>query len=162
MNFSITRVITRRFIELLSICIIFSVIVTSLNIADILYTRENLTFGTFTGTMLFIIINLNMLRKCYFDLQNAAIYYLSNIAAYLIFVCVWLLIYHFSSNEFYTWMFAITKLARYTQLRLNDFHAAMLFHVFGIITVIFAPIGMNRIIKELIDNNTDEYEEDFQ
>lgn len=59
-------------------------------------------------------------------------------------------------------MFAITKLARYTQLRLNDFHAAMLFHVFGIITVIFAPIGMNRIIEELIDNNTDEYEEDFQ
>ena len=160
MNFSITRVIIRRVAEMLLICIIGSVIITSLNIADILYTRENLLFGTFTGIMTFILINLNMLRNCYFDLQNAKIYYLANITAYLIFTGIWFLIYHFCSNELYTWVFAMTKLGRYTNSGLDDFHAALAFHLLGIITVIFAPIGMNHIIEELIDN-TDEGEETF-
>ena len=156
MNSVTTKIIIRRFIELLLTCAVISSVMTILNLSEAVEGKTCLFMGLLLGTAVFIFVNVIMLRRCYFDLQSKYRYYTANIIAYILFVAVSFAVYFLCSNECYAWIFAITKFARYTNAELSTQHSALLFHGIGLLTVIFAPLGMSWVFM-----NEDDYDEEY-
>ena len=67
-------------------------------------------------------------------------------AAYLLFAGVTMAVYYLGSKECFTWLFAVTKFAKYLRFDINNLLSLFLFHIIGLLTVTFAPIGMSWII----------------
>lgn len=151
MNLNISAIVILRFFELLITTVLLSVAVTALNIAGIIFSRTTLFLGTFLGTALFVFINIRRLRLCYFDVHSNFIYYSVNYAAYFIFAAVSFAIYKFCSNEVYTWMFAITKFAKYI-MEFSNVESALIFHGVGLLMILLAPLGMGWIFDEETDS----------
>lgn len=145
MEFSIKNVIFRRFVELLFTEVILSLIVTTLNVAKLLTTQIELFIALFLGVCTFVLINIFQMRHCYFDLKNKTQYYSSNFTAYTIFIILQIIVYICSDVYMFTWLFAITKCAKYLFWGLPVIVAVMIFHLIGISTILVSPIGMDWV-----------------
>lgn len=148
MEFSYKRVVIRRFFELLITNLLLSIFIITVNVVGILATKTELSFGLVTGTVVFLYINVRMLRNCYFDLDGKLEYYTSNAIAYLLFAVLNVLSYFFVADEIYTWFFALTKFIVYTNYEISSFISLCLFHIVGIISILLSPIGMKGFIYE--------------
>lgn len=161
MNSVTAKIIIRRFIELLLTCAVISSVMTILNISEVVEGKTHLFLGLLLGTAVFIFVNVMMLRRCYFDLQSKHQYYTANIIAYILFMAVGFVVYFLCSNECYAWFFAITKFARYTNAELSTQRSALLFHGIGLLTVIFAPLGMSWVFMDE-ESYDKEYSEEYE
>lgn len=139
------RVIIRRTMELFFASGVISVALTIMNLGGFLADQGSLILGMLVGTAVFVKVNFNMLRDCYFDLVNNTLYYITNITAYLIFAAGGYAVYFLGSQKVYTWLFAVTKLLKYTNLDMAVPYSAAVFHCIGIAAVFAAPIGMQWI-----------------
>ena len=99
-----------------------SAMVTGFYELEIIRTQNSLVCWSLFFVTVFIFINVRMMRRCYFDLVGTHGYYIGNYAAYLIFAGVNFIIYKELNDMIYTWMFAITKFAKYfgTELTIMD------------------------------------------
>ncbi len=139
------RVIIRRFLELLFTNTVISIVLTVLNLKKILPGQSSLLFGMLAGIAMFAFINFRMLRRCYFDLTNSFLYYVSNMAAYLLFALGGVFVYFLFSSEIYTWLFAITKFLKCINSDIAIPYSAAIFHLIGFSVIFLAPIGMKWI-----------------
>ncbi len=151
MEFSYKRVVIRRFFELLITNFLISLLIIIANVGEILATKAELSKGLLIGTALFLFINVRMLRNCYFDLEGKSGYYLSNAIAYLLFALLSIFLYFFTTDEIYTWLFALTKFIRYTNFQVSTFISVCTFHIIGIFLIFIAPLGMAEIINEKLE-----------
>ena len=148
LNFILITIAVRRFFELMITCAGVSAVITFLHTGDELTTESSLFVALLIGLIVFVAVNVRMLRQCYFDLRSNVIYYFVNISAYLLFICVTIAVYCFGSKESFTWLFAITKFAKYLGLDINNLLSVFIFHMIGLLTVKFATIGMKWICYE--------------
>ncbi len=139
------RVIARRFVELMLLNIVFSIIAVILNAVGIISVEIALFWTLLVFSVIFMYLNIRLMRLCYYDLMDRLIHYTSNIAAYLLFAAVGYAVYFWGSNEWYAWLFAITKCANYSALALETPYSALIFHAVGILSVLVAPIGMRWV-----------------
>lgn len=139
------RIIIRRFLELLITSILLSVIAVVLNITWLYTTKISVFLLSFLGALIWFILNVFMLRHCYFDLRNKWAYYISNFIAYALFGLCTVIVYLYFSSAVYGWIFAITKFFRYTNLNISTVISVALFHVLGGLMVLLSPIGMGWI-----------------
>lgn len=151
----LVKITIRRFFELMITCAIISAAVTFLNIFDVLTTKGSLCNALLIGLTAFVFVNVLMLRQCYFEFRSNVIYFLVNIPAYLFFAGVTIAVYYLCSKECFTWLFAITKFAKYSNLDINNRLSLFLFHIIGLLTVTFAPIGMSWIFADDDAEETD-------
>ncbi len=158
MEFSIKNVIFRRVIELFSTEAILSLIVTALNVAGLLTTQLELFVALLSGVLIFAAVNILQMRHCYFDLKNDFLYFSSNISAAILFAALQFLIYIFADSDVYTWIFAITKCARYLFLGLPIVISALIFHLISLATILISPIGMSWVFSIEDDELEDEYD----
>ena len=147
MEFSVKRVIIRRFFELLVTSAAISAAVTMLNISEILNTKNRLFFGLFAGVIIFVFLNVRMMRHCYFDLKNKRLYYFSNLAAYLLFAAAGFVSSLFLPNVLYTCIFVVTKFVKYLFSDIPAYYSVLIFHAIGLSAVFLAPLGMDRMFK---------------
>ena len=136
----------KRFLELAGSCVLLSAIISFLCKTKILPdgSRE-LIIGLYIATIAFMVINIRMMRACYYFLRNTGQYFLVNYSAYFVFGIITVVVYKLSSGEFYTWLFAITKFAKYTNLYLTTVNSAVIFHMVMGIAIFLAPIGMSWV-----------------
>lgn len=139
------KVIAQRFVELMIISTVLSVIAVILNITGAVKVEIALFFVLLLFSLLFMCLNIKQMRLCYFDLMDRTVHYVSNIVAYLLFAAVGYAVYFLGSSEVYSWMFAITKFAKYSSLGLDTPISALIFHAVGIISILVAPIGMRWV-----------------
>lgn len=139
------KIIFRRFTELFGLCIILSALITALYELGIIKTQNSLVLCSFLFVAIFIFINVRMMRWCYFDLVGTHGYYIGNYVAYLIFVGVNFIIYKELNDMIYTWMFAITKFAKYLGPELSTMDSALTFHIIMLMDVAVAPVGMKQM-----------------
>lgn len=149
----------RRFFELLLTCVLVSAGLTCLNVQGVLATHDALCAGALVGVAVFVLVNIPMLRGCYFEFENNFLYFAVNLSAYACFFGAWFAVYRFGSNECFTWMFALTKVVRYSNLALSTLHSGLLFHAVGLLMILFAPIGMNWVFMQEDDGGLDVDEE---
>lgn len=148
MNFILIKITIRRFFELMITCAVISAVITFLNIVNLLTTKSSLCIALLIGLAVFIFINVRMLRQCYFEFRSNVIYFLVNMSAYLFFAGVTIAVYYLGSKEGFTWLFAVTKFAKYWGFDINNLLSLFLFHIIGLLMVTFAPIGMQWIFTD--------------
>ena len=153
MNKILIKITIRRFFELMITCAVISAVITCLNIGDILTTEGGLCIALLIGIAVFVLINVRMLRQCYFEFRSNIIYFLVNMSSYLFFAGVTIAVYYLCSKECFTWLFAVTKFAKYLGFDINNLLSLLLFHIIGLLMVTFAPIGMSWIFTDDIDED---------
>lgn len=145
MGFSIKWVIIRRFVELIALEFFMSFIMTSLNIFEILTINEDLFLCLAMCVLIFLCVNLILLRKCFFDLRHDfTMYYVSNYAAYAIFGLINVLLCGIFPSEVHTWVIAIAKFLKYSSKSLSAIASVLFFLGLGIILILIAPLGMKN------------------
>lgn len=147
------NVTIRRFFELLFINIGISVILALLNIIGFLNSQQILLTGVLVGMVLYIAINIKLMRNCFFDLRSNLLHYSSNFAAYILFAALNLNLCNAQTGTLYTWLFAVTKILVYTHFNVSAFTSAIFFHTVMMIMVLLAPIGMDWVI--MMDKDKD-------
>ena len=141
--------ITRRFTETGLICILISLALTGLFVQEVAAdTMESCFVNLSLGAFLYWILNVFMLRRCYFDLKDKSLYYLVNYASYAAFIFFGICIYYIGNKEVYAWLFSITKFARYSGYGISTFTSAMIFHTIMLITIYLSPIGMGWVFEK--------------
>lgn len=136
----------RRFMEIAGSCALLSVVISFLcKINALPDGSRELVIGLYIAAAIFIVINIWMMRACYYVLRNTKQYFLINYGAYFVFGLITVLAYKIFSAEAYTWLFAVTKFARYTNLYLPTVYSATIFHVVMGIAIPIAPIGMSWV-----------------
>ena len=146
MNKFILYVAYKRFLEILGSCVLLSVIISFLcKINALPDGSRELVIGLYIAAAVFLVINIWLLRACYYLLRNTKQYFIVNYGAYFAFGLITVLVYKLFSPEAYTWLFAITKFARYTNLYLPTVYSAAIFHMAMGIAIPLAPIGMSWV-----------------
>lgn len=141
------RMIKRRFINLILLNSIISFSLTVMNVLDILKTRNQLSLGIFIGAVIFYAVTLWRLKRCYYDIRNKKVYYFINIVSYSLFALFGYLIYFLGFEQLYTFLYATTKIIRFTAFSPPIPVSALLFHAIGFAMVFVAPIGMGWAFK---------------
>ncbi len=145
-------VVYRRVAELLLTCIVFSFLITILNVTGLMVKRNIVVFMILAFEVAFTILNFKNLRKCYFDIRNKKLFFMLNFLSHAIFAGVNFIFLLFAKNEVYTWLFSITKGLKYIDVEL--IYSVLLFHFIQLICIIVSTIGMEWIFDE---NDEDEW-----
>lgn len=136
------RIFIIRFLELLLTNAIISSIVTAMNLMEIVTTQAALYAWILMGTVVFVIINIKMMRQCYVDVGNKDIYYLANLLACTAFAIVSVIIYLTGARALFSWLFATTKIVRTVNMEIGMKYSLLLFHTISTASVFVAPIGI--------------------
>ncbi len=135
-------IIIHRFLELFISNLIISSFITILYLIGVLGTRAGVCLALIAGTVVFFFLNVKMLRYYFYDLKkNTRLYYILNITAYLIFAFISFIIYVLGPSELYTWLFAITKLIKFTANGVATHYSALFFHSIGLALIFLIPLG---------------------
>ena len=103
-------------------------------------------------TVVFIICNVLMLRRCFFEIKNRKIYYIFNYSAYAIFILLTVVAFFVSKFVLktevpYAWMFSVLKLAKFLGLTSSTLVATAMMHFVMLIVIALAPIGMGWVLE---------------
>lgn len=140
----------RRFIEVMGLNVLLSAMIYGLYKAGVIASTEAGCFlSLLAGAGVFILQNIRWLRRCRLELPSKRIFYATNFTAYGIFMLINIALCYILDSETYTWIFAITKFMRYTELHWSSFTSAMLFHAFMIGMIIVLPLGMDDETEDM-------------
>lgn len=141
----IVNVVIRRVQELLLLAMILSVPMTFICIR---YgaSDTNIFMILLTGVIIYMFLQLRFLRQCYFDVYNLSAYYLSNFIASGLFALIHFCGYRFLNNEIYTWLFSITKFARYGEYGMTNLQSVLIFHGIILMLVLLASVDIRRML----------------
>ena len=141
--------ILRRICELVFSCIALSLFLALLCVTGILPDASVKMFaGVYIGVILFLCINIRMLRECHYEIRDNILYFIINFGANAVFALMNLLAYRLIPQFIYTFFFSITKFAKFTPFPVNSGYSAIIFHGIILVLIFLAPIGMRRIYEE--------------
>jgi len=141
-----------RMIEMLLGCIVPSVFICLLCVSGLMpvgSTQRDVTL--ICAPVAFIVWNIYNLRWCYKGLGGKSLYYYANICGYGAFAIINICSYIILPTDAYTWIFVITRFARYSSLGITSPVAITLFHIILFTSIFLAPIGLSWVkmaIKE--------------
>ena len=81
-------VILRRFIEISGFCALFSICLALMSKSTHSMVVGLVPIGMIILTILYVLLNVNMLRRCYYDIMGIIDYYTGNIIACLVFATI--------------------------------------------------------------------------
>ncbi len=137
--------ITRRFIEVTGLCTLFSVILAMMSRSSNTMVNGLVPISMIILTLVYVLLNVLMLRRCYYDIMGIRDYYIGNVLAYLIFAVINIVVCILLNDVIYTWLFAITKFARFFGENISKIESALIFHLIMLMVVFVAPVGMKEI-----------------
>ena len=112
------------------------------NLSEFCETQAGLVISMSLGVIIYVIINVLLLRECFLYLESRHAYFKVNLIAYLAFALVSLITYLFGGNMAYTWLFSITKFIAYSAQDITSVTSLIVFHFIMLLTIIAAPWDM--------------------
>lgn len=149
---SLIKVSMRRFLELFVTCAGISAIITLFYQMGFFVSNGILRNVLLAGLAVFVLLNFDMLRAHYYNLENNYRYFLATISAQLVFAAVTFVACRFDSNVLFNWLFAVTKVAKHSNMGMNLFHSVLMFHAVGLLLIVLSPIGMFWLTKQETDD----------
>lgn len=137
--------IIRRFIEVTGFCVLFSVILAMMSRSTVSMVNGLVPISMMILTLVYVILNVLMLRRCYYDIMGIRDYYTGNVVAYLVFAIINIVVCILFNDVIYTWLFAITKFARFFGENVSKIESALIFHLIMLMVIFVAPVGMKEI-----------------
>ena len=142
----IADIALHRMIEMLIGCIVPSVFICLLCVTGPMPVGSIQRDITLIGApAAFIAWNIYKLRWCYKGLGGKDLYYYANICGYSAFAIINICSYIVLPADAYTWIFVITRFARYSSLGITSPVAITLFHIILFISIFLAPIGLGWV-----------------
>ena len=140
------NIVIRRLVELLLTEALLSVLATILNVTGLVTQRYALVILLGAFIILFVVLNVRNMRKCFYDVRDNKTHYLMNFIAYGVFVVVNVGVYLVLPSTVHTWFFSLTKILCF--LDIEYFVSFTVFHIIGVLAVIVAPAGMvDKILR---------------
>lgn len=133
----------KRYFELSITSAIISTIISLLNLVGFFRSSSQLAIVLTSGVVIFTYANYRMQRQSGIDIAGKVMYFLVNGIAYMAFMLSAFVAMRFD-NIVFTFLFAITKFLRYSNLNLSILASIGIFHIVGIINMIFAQIGTSN------------------
>ncbi len=140
--------IIRRFVELMAWTVVLSIACILISYLNLENPQKILKVCLPLGALIFVLINVDMLKHCYYDLRKKYIYYLTNYIAYFLYMAVTALVYFLFGITVYSWAFGITRFLGYTFSAITNHASVIIFHVIMLVAIGIAPLGMDRIFIE--------------
>lgn len=137
------NVIITRIIEMLIPTVVFSAIITALNVSGVVTLRFQVILMILLFTVIFMAYNVYRMRICYIETHDRKEYYFINFLAQIIFCAINFLFYYLTSNKVYAWAFSITKLLR--QIDIGTCYSILFFHILGVLCIFISTIGMGWV-----------------
>lgn len=137
----------RRYAELMLTAVFLSALATFINISGFVTLRPYILIMLIVATLIFLIVNIVLMRDCYFALGDCLMYYISNLIAYGAFSVTVCVVYKLSNTAF-TWMFGISKTLLFTPLDIMAKYSLLLFLALLGIATMLAPIGMQKYVDD--------------
>ena len=143
------RTILIRFTELIALCSVTSflgnlvVFFGVIPIDDITIYNIILT----ASVIFFIVCNILMLRRCFFELRSRVKYYLYNYIAYGIFMATTAVVYKIFGETVYAWLFNTLKILKFSEAGVHTIYATAFFHFLMLAVIGFAPWGMDWVLR---------------
>lgn len=128
--------------------IALSIIVTSLHKIGFLNVQEMIFIATTAGVAISMMINIALLRGCYYDVANRRIYYVSNYLACIAFFIANIGAEVLFDNHVYAWLFSITKFARFSHFQWDGSVSAIIFNILMVASIHIAPLGMGWLLLD--------------
>lgn len=136
-----------RLVELMLCAAVPSAIITFLNVRGILKSNAFVAIALLICAIMFFAYNIYAQRSYYMSVFGDKLTYCFTLIPYVVFALLTLLIYTFQYN-LYVWLFSITKFLRYAIPNCDDMKSIILFHAFGIIMIVFSPVGLAKRVEE--------------
>ena len=156
----------RRFLEMFIINVFLSALIFGMyKIGVIPSTMAGCFLSLGFGAIVFWVTNIILLRRCRFVLPDRKTYMTANYIAFGAFVLFSVIFLVLVDSETYTWVFAITKFLKYSNMQLGatfmfgdeamteTFFASMIFHAFTAFVIWAAPVGMEEMLSDAKKEN---------
>ena len=143
------RTVLIRLAELLALCVATS-IVGNLVVFFGVIPADDVTFYNVILTasvIFFIVCNVFMLRRCFFELRSRVKYYLYNYIAYGIFMATTAVVYKIFGETVYAWLFNTLKILKFSEAGVHTIYATAAFHILMLAVIGFAPWGMDWVLR---------------
>lgn len=141
-----------RMIEMLLGCIVPSVFICLLCVSGLMPVGSTQRDVTLIGApVAFFVWNIYKLRLCYKGLGGKSLYYYANICGYGVFALINFCAYQLLPTDAYTWIFVITRFARYSSLGITSPVGITIFHCVLFISIFLAPIGLGWVKIKAIE-----------
>lgn len=120
----------------------------AITILGILKVQEMIFIATTAGVAISMMINIALLRGCYYDVANRRIYYVSNYLACIAFFIANIGAEVLFDNHVYAWLFSITKFARFSHFQWDGSVSAIIFNILMVASIHIAPLGMGWLLLD--------------
>ena len=121
-----------------------SVMLTVLSLANVLTTQNEIFHVAAVCGIIYVLANIFRMRISFYELADVYKYYFYNLAGYIIFAVVSIVLYWIADSSVYTWMFAVLKVFRFFNGEMNVLYSVIVFHLIMIVAIFFAPIGIEE------------------
>lgn len=138
----------RRYIELILLIAALSAILAFFYLIGLIASDSMLQISLFLMSMAFIVINVILLRRCFVDLLDIRLYYLSNFSAYFLFILTSVILYFVLPSAAFAWVFGVTKFLRYSDLGISTFGSLLIFHALGLLITAVASAGLGHVLTD--------------
>ena len=151
----------RRFLEMFIINVFLSALIFGLYKMHVIPpTMAGCFLSLGFGAIVFWVVNTILLRRCRFALPDRKTYLTANYIAFGAFVLFSLIFLVLVDSETYTWLFAITKFLKYSNIQLgasfmfgdeamtDTFFASIIFHAITAFVIWAAPVGMEEMLSD--------------
>ena len=151
----------RRFLEMFIINVFLSSLIFGLYKMNMIpSTMAGCFLSLGFGAVVFWVINTILLRRCRFVLPDRKTYLTANYIALGAFALFSLIFLVLVDSETYTWVFAITKFLKYSNIQLgasfmfgdeamtDTFLASIIFHAITAFVIWAAPVGMEEMLSD--------------
>ena len=156
----------RRFLEMFIINVFLSALIFGMYKMNVIpSTMAGCFLSLGFGAIVFWVVNIIQLRRCRFALPDRKTYLTANYIAFGAFVLFSLIFLVLVDSETYTWLFAITKFLKYSNMQLGasfmfgdeamteTFFASMIFHAITAFVIWAAPVGMEEMLSDAKKEN---------
>ena len=139
----IALITLKRYAELVLTSSAISTIISMLNLVGFFRSASMLAIILTLGVVIFTYANFRMQRQCGIDIVGKRMYFLVNGGAYVMFVLTSFVVLSMN-NIVFTFLFAISKFLRYSNMNLSVIASFGIFHLVGIFNMIIAQIGTSN------------------
>ncbi len=99
--------------------------------------------------VLFVIFNLICMRKCFWEIGNYGIFYVTAFVSYALFAVLGLGVYTVFGPRLHMWIFGVSKVVTaMSSYKIPTLYSMAFFHLLMIATILLSPIGIRPDIRE--------------
>jgi hypothetical protein len=143
------NIIIRRFLEFFIIEALLSAICAFIFNYIWESTPVLVIISAFLGILIYITVQILMLRRCFLDLREPLYYLVYNFLAYIFVIFFNFILIFTLSPSVYTYFYFITKILYFANQNFDSFLSAIIFHIFMIALIFIAPIGLGERLAQM-------------